>query len=106
VNPVEERVAFLEGRIEEHAVTINGIREAIASLEARMDRRFEAIDRRFEQIEQRFAGIDQRFIGLDLRLDGLDAKISRQFVWLVGIMLTMLIAVIGGLGGVIAAILR
>jgi hypothetical protein len=84
---------------------LSGLREAIVSLEARMDRRFEAIDRRFEAIDRRFEQIDQRFVGLDQRLDGLDNKISRQFVWLVGIQISSLIAVVGVLGGVIAALL-
>lgn len=38
---------------------VNGIREALVSLEARMDRRFEQIERRFAIIDQRFVGIDQ-----------------------------------------------
>ena len=82
---------------------VNGLREAIVSLEARMDRRFEQMDQRFDQ---RFALIDQRFLGVDQRLDNLDAKISRQFIWLVGLMVSLMIAVIGGMGGVIAAILQ
>ena len=44
---VEERLAFLEGRVGEHGVTINGIRDALEALEARMDRRFDTLDRRF-----------------------------------------------------------
>lgn len=78
---------------------VNGIRDALVSLEARMDRRF-------EQIERRFAIIDQRFVGIDQRLDSMEARMGRQFIWLVGLLVTMLIAIIAGLGGVIAAILR
>jgi hypothetical protein len=48
-----------------------GIREAVVALEARMDRRFEAVDRCFERVEQ--------------RLDALDAKFSRYLLWLVGL---------------------
>ena len=48
---VEERLAFLEGRVEEHARNVDGIREALASLEARMDRRFEGVERRFEAVD-------------------------------------------------------
>ena len=91
MDAVEERVAYLEGRVEEQGQMIMSIRDAIVSLEGRMDRRF--------------AAIDQRFVGIDERLDGLDAKMSRQFVWLVGLIVTMLIAVVGGMSGVIAAIL-
>jgi uncharacterized protein (DUF3084 family) len=122
---LEERVAFLEGRVVEHSHMLDGIREAIVHLEQRMDRRFElieqrftgldsrfvsidqrfeAIDRRFAAIDQRFAAIDQRFAvvdqrlsALDMRIDGLDAKMSRQFMWLVGIQVTTLVAIVAAL---------
>ena len=93
---IEERVAFLEGRVTEHTRGIDGLREAMASLEARMDRRFEGVDRRFESLEQRLHAFEDR---VGRRFDDLDAKISRHFVWLVGIVVTamaaMLAAVIG-----------
>jgi len=92
------RVAILEIKAERHDQMLNDLREAVSSLEARMDRRFEAVDRRFEAIDRRFEAIDQR-------LEGLDAKMSRQFVWLVGLQVTSLIAIVGALSTVIAALL-
>ncbi len=103
---IDERVANLEGRTEEQAMRIDDVRAAVASLEARMDRRFEqleqrldqrfaAIDQRFTAIDQRFALIDQRFLAIDGRLDGMS-----KLLW------ALLIAIIGGMGGVIAAILQ
>lgn len=109
---LEERVAFLEGRVGEHSQMLEGIRGAIVNLEQRMDRRFEAVDRRFESLEhrlaafeqkvdQRFAAIDQRFVQvdqkLDQRTDALDAKMSRQFIWLVGVQVTTLVAIVAAL---------
>ena len=90
---VEERLAYLEGRVEEHSQMVNGIREAMASLEARMDRRFEGIDRRLDAIDRRFEAIDRRF-------GTLEDKMSRQFQWLVGIQVTTLLAVAGGFAAV------
>jgi hypothetical protein len=90
---VEERLAYLEGRVEDHSQMVNGIREALASLETRMDRRFEQIDRRFEQIDRRFEQVDQRF-------DALDAKMSRQFVWLVGAVVTVALTTAGGFAAI------
>ena len=88
---------------------LNGIRDAMTSLEARMDRRFEQVDRRFEQLEQRidarFTQMEARFSQVDQRFDSLDAKMSRQFLWLVGILLTGLIAMLGILGAITSAIL-
>jgi tetrahydromethanopterin S-methyltransferase subunit G len=92
VNHVEERLAYLEGRVEEQGHMVNGIREAMASLEARLDRRLEQFEQR---MEVRFAGVDQR-------LDFLGSKVDRQGHILIG----LLIAIVGGLAGVIAAILQ
>lgn len=92
---VDERVAFLEGRVEEHSQMVNGIRDALTSLEARMDRRL-------EQFETR---VDQRFAQVDARIDALDSKVSRQFVWLVGLLVTTLITVTAALFGLVAALL-
>ena len=69
---------------------VNGIRDALQSLEARMNRRFEQIDRRFEVFDQRLEALDAK----------LDAKMSRHFVWIVGIQITSLIAMAGGFAAV------
>ena len=53
--------------------SVNGVRDSVSSLEARMDRRFEGIDR---------------------RLDAIDDKLSRQFLWLVGIQVTTLATIV------------
>ena len=99
MNDVEERLAYLEGRVEEQGHMVNGIREAMASLEGRIDRRLEQFEQR---MDQRFASVDQRFAGVDQRLDSLGAKVDRQG----HIMLATLIAIIGGMSGIIAAILQ
>jgi hypothetical protein len=41
---VEEKVACLEGRVVEQSNTLGGIREAIVSLENRVERRLESFD--------------------------------------------------------------
>ena len=112
----EERLAFLEGTVGEHSHMLNGIRDAMTSLENRMDRRFEQLeqrmDSRFEQVDSRFAQVDARFTQMearfsqvDARIDSLDAKMSRQFVWLVGILVTGLVATLGVLGAITSALL-
>jgi uncharacterized coiled-coil protein SlyX len=101
---LEERVAYLEGQVSEQSHAMGEIRDAVRHLEQRMDarfegtdRRFEAIDRRFEAIDRRFEAVDRRFDVLDRRIDGLDEKVSRQFVWLVGLHVTTLVAMVGAL---------
>jgi len=109
VTDVEEKVAFLEGRLVEQSNALGGIPGAIASLEARLDRRIEKFEQsvnqqieKFEQsVNQRFESAEQsvarRFERVDQRFDTLDAKMSRQFMWLAGMLLTTLVAVVAAL---------
>jgi hypothetical protein len=66
---------------------LEGVRGAIVSLEQRMDRRFEAL-------EYRLTALDQK---VDQRTDTLEAKISRQFIWLVGIQVTTFVAIVAAI---------
>jgi len=132
---LEERVAYLEGRVSDQARAQNELREMVVHLDQKIDRfreelaarisaleqsmnarfesidkrfesidkRFESIDKRFESIDKRFESIDRRFEAINGRIDALDDKVSRQFVWLVGIQITVLIAVVSAL---IAALLQ
>ena len=74
---VQERVAFLEGRAVEQSTVLAGVRDAMRSLE-----------QRFESLER----------SVNSRLDAMDAKMSRQFAWLTGMLVT-------GLLGMVAALL-
>jgi uncharacterized coiled-coil protein SlyX len=91
VPTLEERVAYLEGQVSPQAHAVVDIREAVRSLEHRMDARFEAVDRRFDTVER--------------RIDVLDGKVSRQFVWLAGLQVTALVATAGALVAILAALL-
>ena len=85
---IDERVSWMEGKLEEQTMRIDDVRAAVRSLEERMEHRF-------NQIDSRFTLVDQRFLGIDARLD----KMTNLLV-------ALLVAVIGGMGGVIAAILQ
>ncbi len=74
---VDERVAYIEGQMAEQAHTFLAIRDALKGIDQRIDR----VEQRIDRVEQ--------------RIDGLDDKMSRQFLWLVGIQITTLIAVVG-----------
>lgn len=80
---VDERVESLEAKMSEHA-------QAIGLLDQRMAWGFGETVRRFEAVDRRFDAIDRRF-------ERLEDKVSRQFVWTVGIQVTVLLAVIGAL---------
>lgn len=70
----EERLAVLETTMNEHSQTLIEMRESMTRLEQRMDSRF----------------------------DRLDDKVSRVFAWVVGIQVTVLVAVIGSLLSLVA----
>lgn len=117
---VEERVTFLEEKVAENALGIEGLRRAVADLATRMDegfaavaRRFEVVDQRFEAIDQRFAAIDrrfevmdQRFQAMDQRIDALHERLDRGFQRMFGAQIAILIAVLGALTTLLAAVLR
>jgi len=70
---------------------VDDVRDAVRSLEARLDRRFDGVDRRFDQIDQRFLIVEQRFVAIELRLTGLDNK----FMWLGGTMVAGFVTLAG-----------
>lgn len=78
---------------------IGGLREAVV----RLDERIGSLERRVDSLEHR---MDVGFARVDQRFDGLEARMSRQFHWLVGILLTSMIAMLGVLGGITAAIVN
>ena len=85
---VEERVAHLEGQMNELSQGLLELKGTVRHLEQRVDARFDAVDRRFDAFDARFDAVGRRF-------DALDDKVSRQFVWLVGIIVTTLVAMVG-----------
>ncbi|MDQ7851091.1 MAG: hypothetical protein QN152_11800 [Armatimonadota bacterium] len=86
---LEERVAYLEGKVEEQSRLGSELREMIAHLDQKVDRFREELSGRIEALDQRLSG----------RIDTLDQKVSRQFLWLVGLQVTVLLAVVGALIG-------
>ena len=108
---LDERGAALEGRMSEQSQTLEFFRDAISRIEQRfiaVDQRFTALeqrmDARFAQVDARFAQVDARFVQVDARFDRLEDKMSRQFLWIVGIQVTTLIAIVGSLIGAMGAL--
>ncbi len=110
--PVEERLAYLEGRVEEHGRGMAGLGDAVTQFTHRMDGldlkigrfreelvgRIDAVDLKIDRFREELAGrIDAAEQKLAGRIDGLDQKLSRHFLWLVGMQVTVLLAVVGAL---------
>ncbi len=102
---VEERLAYLEGRVEEHGRGMAGLGDAVVQfthrmegLDLKIDRFREELAGRIDAVEHMLASrIDAAEQKLAGRIDGLDQKLSRHFLWLVGVQVTVLLAVIGAL---------
>lgn len=100
---VEERLASLEGRIQEHAAFMADARgsvpDALRDLRREMDQRFQQVDQRFQQVDQQFGQVDRRFDRLEARFDRMD----RYFMSIMGIMMAGFTAVTAA---VVAGVLR
>jgi hypothetical protein len=62
-----------------------------------MESRFEHIDARFHALDQKLDLVRSKLGGRRGRIERLDEKVSRQFVWPVGIQIAVLLAVVGAL---------
>ena len=87
---LEERVAYIEGQMAEQSHVFVALKESLARLDQRMEGRFNALDQRMDGV-----ALKESVARLDLRMDALEEKISRQFLWMVGIQITILMAVLG-----------
>ena len=87
---IDERVAFVEGRVGQHSQMIESIRQAIVTL----DQRMVALETRLDRLEAR---MDQRFTAIDVRFTELDEKMSRHFLGILGVQMTMFVAMIATL---------
>lgn len=67
----------------------NGTWDPIFGLETSVDRRFQQMEARFARLEARLAQRDQR---------ERDARMSRQFGWLVGLLVTFIVTALTTLG--------
>lgn len=94
---VDERLATLEAKV-----------EAITDLRREMSGRFTELNIRFTELRSdmhaRFAEVNGRITELrddvNRRIGALDAKVDRHFVWLMGLMVTGFITMIGALVGI------
>lgn len=70
---VQERVSYLEAKMEDVSTNIAELKTAIAALDTKMDKRFD--------------------------------RVEDRFYWVIGIQFGILIAIIGGLAGIVTKLL-
>jgi chromosome segregation ATPase len=112
---VEERLSLLEVKMEEIGTTlvrIEGVLGSLFQMVQGIDRRFNELDQRVDRLDQRFNELDRRVDKLDLRFDRLDQRVDRLdervvklFLWVIGIQMTILIAFVAGLFGIVAKVM-
>ena len=93
---IDERVAFMEGRLVDQSALFADLRTGVSNLAQRVDQLEQRMDRRFEHV-------DGRFLKVEARLDHLAAEESKHFRWLVGLQVTTLITVAATVLGALAA---
>ncbi len=95
---LEERVAYLEGKVEEHSKAWEDLKDMIIHLEGRINALDQKVDRRIDALDvkvDRFREeISRRIDSLDRRIDSLDQKFSRYFLWIIGIQMSIFLAII------------
>ena len=79
---IDERVSYLEGRVEEHARGFGKLRDTVLQLGLTMNRRFDAVDSRVDALDQK---VDRFRSELSAGILALDQKMSRQFLWILGV---------------------
>ena len=119
---LEERVAYLEGRLEYHVGAVDNIGGDVRDLRGQLERDMSGLRAHIggsvsdlrTQIERDASGLrahidgnvsdlrtytDRDLSELRAQIDRLDGKISRHFTWLVGIQIAVLVAIVGALLG-------
>ncbi len=91
---VEERVAYLEGKVEEHSRGFGEIRDLLVHTDGHVLALDRKVDRFRAELGSRIDALDQR---LTSRVDAMDRKVSRQFTWLVAMQIAFMLTVVGAL---------
>jgi hypothetical protein len=77
---LEEGVAYLEGKVEEHTYAWQDLRERIIQLE--------------KTLNERLIGLEER---MDRRLEAIDQRLNRYFLGIIGIQVSVLPAIVASL---------
>jgi len=82
---IEERVAYLEGRMQDHSALWTELRNGVNDLRTDMNRRFAEVRTEFDDVR--------------VDLHRLDDKVDRHFVWLTGTLVTSVLVMMGAIVG-------
>ena len=63
--------------------------------------RVQGLDVRLSTLDQKLTGLDEKFTRLERRLDYSENRFDKYFLSLIGIQMTILIAIVAGLFGIV-----
>jgi tetrahydromethanopterin S-methyltransferase subunit G len=89
--PLEIRMAHLEGAYEQISERLNGIDGRLTALDQKIDTRFDAFERK---IDARFGTVDRRFETIDRKIDIMG---GRFMVAILGSNAAVLAAIVGAI---------
>ena len=96
---LEERVAYLEGKVEEHSSAWQDLRERITHLEHALNQRIsslkQSVNERFNETNQRIIGLEQ---SVNQRINETNKRINRLYLLIIGTLAS-------SIGSLIAAII-
>lgn len=100
---IEERVAYLEGRMQDHSALWNELRSGVTDLRDDMNRRFGEVRTGFDDLrvdmDRRFGDVRAEVGQMRVELHRLDNKVDRHFLWLAGTLITSTLVMMGAVVG-------
>ena len=108
---IEERVAYLEGRMQDHTALWDNLRDSVTDLRSEVRVEFAAVrtdmNRRFEEIRTdmnlRFdevrTDMNRQFVDIRSDLVTQRSETERRFLWLTGIFITTALGTMGAVIG-------
>lgn len=88
---LEERIARLEGRIDEHSKFFESLSVKLTLLEDKGDRNREFLEDRINRLEKK---IEDVRIGLEKKIEDARKEMGTNFRWIVGIQITTWITIL------------
>ena len=94
---LEERVAYLEGRVGDHVTAVDDLRVTYREFRTDVNRQFGEVRSEMDQLRaemtRQFGEVDRQFGEVRVESRRLEDHVHQQFRWIVGIQVTSLIAV-------------
>lgn len=93
---LDQRVAYLEGRMEEQSTSMNDLRTDLRGFRADVTREFSEFRAEMREFRSEMA---RQFAEVNTRFNAQDGKIDRHFMWIMGTQFAVLLSIIGAMIG-------